>query len=269
MSQNKQKTIPSLLERYELKYLIPFEMIDPISKFASVYCSMDNYSLNSEGGFYRVNSLYLDSPDYIFLRMRLEGLENRINMRVRSYGENPEIPYFLEIKQKTAGVVRKYRASVTRKDWYKAYTEPGIHSNDEEEGTKEEINKKRFERMVYTYNAEPKILTQYLRKAWVSDVDDYGRITFDTNLKFRPETEFKPVPDEREMVSSDHALAFDPGCSVILELKCYTSQVPLWMVDLIRLFNLERRSFSKYLLGISEFMGLYSYDLSSRISAVL
>ncbi len=267
MHHHRQKAIPSLLERYELKYLIPVEMIDPISDFASVYCSPDQYSTSSDTGFYRVNSLYLDSPDYLFLRMRLEGVQNRFNMRVRSYGDDPDVPYFLEIKQKTGGVVRKYRAAETDKEWYRVYTEPGFVGKGEGDG-KNAINKQRFERMVYTYNAAPKILTQYLRKAWVSDVDDYARVTFDTDLKFRSETEYQPVPGGGCMVSCDHTLAFDPGCSVILELKCYTSRVPLWMIDLIRFFHLQRRSFSKYLTGASELMGLHRYDSASRVSAV-
>jgi hypothetical protein len=61
-------------------------------------------------------------------------------------------------------------------------------------------------------------------------------------------------------------MAFDPGCNVVLELKCYTSSVPAWMVDMIRYFNLQRRSFSKYLTGASELFGLYRYDTGERES---
>ena len=39
---------------------------------------------------------------------------------------------------------------------------------------------------------------------------------------------------------------FDGGSFAVLELKCYTAFVPLWMVDLVRAFNLQRTSFSKY-----------------------
>ncbi|ACN15215.1 conserved hypothetical protein [Desulforapulum autotrophicum HRM2] len=269
MGNPKQKAIPALLERYELKYLIPIEMMDPIAKFASVYCSLDKYAGNSANGYYRVNSIYLDSPDYLFLRRRLEGVQNRFNLRVRSYGDHPKPPYFLEIKQKTGGVARKYRAPVMDKEWYKVYTEPGFEPKNDGQSLEEQRNKKLFERMVYTYNAAPKILTQYLRNAWISDVDDYARITFDIDLRFRQEAEYRPVPGHGEMVSCDHTLAFDPGCAVVLELKCYTSRVPLWMVDLIRFFNLERRSFSKYLTGASELMVLHRHDDDSRVSAIL
>ncbi len=119
-----------MLERYELKFTIPMDMIKPISDFASVYCSPDKYSLKAKDGFYRVNNLYLDSPNYIFLQKRIDGAENRFNMRVRSYGDSPEMPYFLEIKQKIGSVVRKYRATVTDDEWYKVYTEPGFESRE-------------------------------------------------------------------------------------------------------------------------------------------
>ncbi len=267
MSRLFQKAVPPVLERYELKYMIPACMIDPVSDFASVYCSPDNHSLNSPDGFYRVNSLYLDSSSWFFLRMRIEGADNRINMRVRSYGDNPDVPYFLEIKQKTGSVVRKYRAGVTDINWYRAYTDPGFYQQEKSDEKNDESSRKLFERMVFTYNAEPKILTQYTRKAWISDVDDYARITFDRNLKFRAETAYRPVPGDGQMISCDHALAFDPGCDVILELKCYTSRVPVWMLDMIRCFDLQRRSFSKYQTGASELIGLNRYDSAPRKSA--
>lgn len=260
-----QREMPSQLERYELKFMIPFDMVAPVSEFAMVYCSPDKYSNGVNDGFYTVNSLYLDSPGYHFLKMRIDGAQNRFNMRVRSYGEKPDVPYFLEVKQKTCGVIRKYRSTVTDKEWYRAYTEPG-HRYDEKCSGTEEKNRQLFERLVYTYNAAPVILTQYLRKAFVSDVDDYARITFDTALKFREEKNYRPDPGNLPMIASDHTLAFDPGCEVVLELKCYASSVPMWMLDMIRYFNLKRRRFSKYLTGASELFGLYSHDASSRLS---
>jgi len=264
----RQKTIPALLERYELKFLIPAKMIEPISAFASVYCSPDTYSDLSEDGFYRVNSLYLDSPDFLFLKMRLADLDNRINMRVRSYGDTPELPYFLEIKQKKSGVIRKYRSAVTDKNWFKAYTEPGYMSS-QSNNTKTDINRLKFERLVFTYNAEPKILTQYLRKAMVSDVDEYARITFDKALKYTEETLYNPIPVHNRMNACDHTDVFEPDCEVILELKCYTASVPLWMVDMIRYFNLQRGRFSKYATGAGELLSLHTYDTGSRISALI
>ncbi len=256
----------SLLERYELKFTIPLEMVEPISEFVSIYCSPDKYSLQTEKGFYRVNNIYLDSPQYLFLRMRNEGVANRFNMRVRSYGNHPEVPYFLEIKQRLGSVVRKHRARVINKDWYKAYTEPGFISSEKDQNAIEARNRALFERIIYSYDVSPKVMTQYVRNAWISDVDDYARVTFDKDLRFMPETTYNLVPREEEMVSCDPETVYDPDCSVILELKCYTLQVPLWMIDLIKYFDLKRRSFSKYLTGVRELFGMYCYDTASNVA---
>jgi len=47
-------------------------------------------------------------------------------------------------------------------------------------------------------------------------------------------------------------------------LKCYTTEVHLWMIDLIKHFNLRRRGFSKYVTGVSEVLNLFRYDDSYR-----
>lgn len=272
MKKLKQKEIPPLLERYELKYTIPLDMVGPVCDFVTPYCTLDKYSSESENAYYRVNNLYLDSPDYHFLKMKLNRAENRFNMRIRSYGDPPSLPYFLEIKQKTGDVIRKYRTRVYNPDWYKSYTEPGYEDlevkDDPIETTNEVKNKIRFERLVYTYNVAPKVFTQYLRKAWVSDVDDYARVTFDRDLRFRHATDYNLNAPEDEMISCDPEIVFDPGCSLILELKCYTAHVPLWMIDMIRYFNLRRRGFSKYGTRVFNVLELHQYDDASRLSLV-
>ncbi len=268
MKQNAQKTIPALLERYELKFTIPSVLVDPISEFASAYCSLDKYSKVSENGYYRVNSLYLDTPGYLFLKKRMEGAENRFNMRVRSYGDNPTMPYFLEIKQRSGGTIKKFRASVKNENWYKVYTEPGFKAGEVDNDPMEIRNRALFERMIYTYNLSPKILTQYRRKAWVSEIDEYARLTFDVDLRYKPESNYNLVPREEEMVPSDQVLLFDPGCSVILELKCYASRVPLWMIDLVKYFDLRRRSFSKYKTGAMEIFQIHHHDAASRVAMI-
>ena len=263
-----QKGMPLRLSRYELKFKIPLSLIDPISDFAQVYCNMDKYSQISENGFYRVNNLYFDSMNYLFLRKRLERSENRFNMRVRSYGNDPGLPYFLEIKQKISGVVRKFRARVDNEDWYKVFLEPGFDFSEESDQEGERLkNHRLFTRLLFSYGASPKVLTQYLRKAFVSNVDDYARVTFDVDLRYQPEESYNLIPDENLMASYDNPNLFDPDCNVILELKCYTSQVPLWMLDMIRTFNLKRTSFSKYTTGVTEVLNLYKYDLANRKTA--
>ena len=112
--------------------------------------------------------------------------------------------------------------------------------------------------MHHTYNAEPKVLIQYKRKAYISDVEEYARVTFDIRLRSMKQTGYDPLPHEEEMQNSDVQTLFDASTSVILELKCYTSYVPLWMIDCIRTFQLQRRGFSKYMMGIRQNLMHYS-----------
>ncbi|MGD9210942.1 MAG: polyphosphate polymerase domain-containing protein [Desulfobacteraceae bacterium] len=269
MKSDKQKALPPRIERYELKYTIPYDYIEPISQFASAYCALDKYSEKSESKFYQINNLYFDSPNYLFLKRRVEHNPNRFNMRIRAYTDNPGTLYFLEIKHKIGDVIRKYRSMGTDSMWFLPFVRSELKSYYKPKNEAEAKNRKLFLRLVETYNAAPKVLTQYWRKAYVSMIDDYARLTFDVDLRYMPENRFSLIPQEEQMVSCDPEVIFDPGCSVILELKCYTSSVPLWMLDLIKYFNLRRRSFSKYMTGIYQVFQLYRYDNATRMAMFL
>jgi len=269
MAKNEQKGLPPVLERYELKFTIPFDYVEPISQFVAPYCTMDKFSVITPGNFYRVNNLYLDSPNFLFLKKRMDGADNRFNMRVRSYGDDPSMPYFVEIKQKKGNIIKKYRAKVTDPEWFKVYTEPGFTCREQTEDPEVINNLKLFERLIYSYNVSPKILTQYVRKAWVSDIDDYARVTFDIDLKYMEENSWNLIPDQNRLNNYDNVTAFDSGASVVLELKCYTSAVPYWMIDLIREFSLKRRSFSKYLSGARELFEQNRYFTGDRKAVII
>jgi SPX domain protein involved in polyphosphate accumulation len=239
------------LERYEAKYTIPLAMIEPISRFIAPYCSLDSFSARTVDQFYTINSLYFDTPAHLFLRQRLLKVEKRFNVRIRSYGDDPQPPYFLEIKQRRGDVIRKLRAKVNADNLRMVVEgyEPAQSADD---------NRRIFCRTVHDYNAHPIVLVQYRRKAYVSDCDDYARVTFDVGLRYAPCSEYDPRPSQREMIPCDTQSCFDSGCSVILELKSYTAYVPLWMIDLVRTFELYRRGFSKYANCVGPLLERYS-----------
>ncbi len=266
--KEKQSAIPPVLERYEAKYTIPFDMVDEISKFIEPYCSLDTYSEKSPDLFYTINSLYFDTPSYLFLMMRLRRAESRFNMRVRTYGEKPSLPWFLEIKYKRGDIMRKYRAKIYSENIEHILSTqelPRHHVKDE----KEEKNRLLFYRLLHTYNAQPKVLIQYKRKAYISDVDEYARVTFDIGMRSMPQTGYDPIPQEEAMKPCDIEDAYDYGTSVILELKCYTSFVPLWMIDLVRKFGLRRRGFSKYMTGLYRSIDFGDGYFNSSLRTVL
>src|SRR5688572_21136864 len=103
---------PLNLERYELKFKIPYRLVDPITDYVSRYCEMDYYSQISPGGFYVINSLYFDTPTYFIYRRQVTGEMQYSGFRIRSYGSDPVPPYYFESKQKNFDFCNKRRAKV-------------------------------------------------------------------------------------------------------------------------------------------------------------
>ncbi len=262
-------TTPALLDRFESKYTIPLSMVEPIVQFILPYCSYDKYSALSPDKYYRINSLYFDTPDFLFLRQRMLKAERRFNMRIRSYGDNPSFPYFFEIKQRIGDIVRKTRARVDDPEWAQYFSATkGLppDSDDSKNSTRRDL----FYRTALKYNAQPVVLVQYRRQAFFSNYDEYARVTFDINLRYKAQKEYSPLPVEEMMVPCDLPVGSDSCSSVILELKCYTSFVPLWMIDLVRAFNLQRTGFSKFSTCLRGVFTRYSFDgLFNRSKASL
>ena len=241
--------LPPTIKRHELKYAIPYSYVEPISKFLELYCSLDHHSALAFDQFYSVTSLYFDTPGFEFLRQRMYGKDGRFNVRVRCYGSEGKGPYFLEIKQKSGVSGTKFRAVAANEEWPGILIDPSFRLVEGGSPT-DRMNKERFLRVATSYAIEPKVLTQYKRRAFFSRVDEYARVTMDADMKYRVQDHFSLVPGTT-MSNYDNETIYSKDCSsepaVILELKCNIGQVPMWMLDLITLFELQQQGFSKYL----------------------
>ena len=267
----------SKLDRYELKYIIPYEMVEPMTDFLMTYCSLDYHSQTAPNHFYQVNSLYFDTPNLTFATNRLYVRSPRFNMRSRAYGDGTKPPYFLEIKVKDGNVVNKYRAKVDDSEWPHMFTDLNYRTNLQ--GDSGELkNKELFYRTAMKYNASPRIYTQYKRRAFVSEVDEYVRVTMDIDMKCFLDDQYTLIHDEKRLINYDSELVYvkdsnrPNGSNVVLELKCYPHQVPLWLLDLIKTFQLTRTSFSKYLASLQTAISYdpahkQYFDFNDRISA--
>jgi hypothetical protein len=249
---------PLFLERYELKYRIPMSMVKPICNFIDAFCEMDHYSATSPDHFYTINSLYLDSPRLYFLRQKEAGVSNRFSMRIRSYGDDPKPPYFFETKYKLREFVKKRRGKVKLDNWAELFDRPELVSGLEDDS---QANVQHFLDIASIYNVSPVIFAQYRRLAYLSTIDDYARVTFDRDLRYMSTNEFTVRPEEKRMCHYDNLDAFiEPGTNVVLELKC-ERKVPVWIVDLIKHFDLTQGSFSKYHASMThQYQGLYGEE---------
>ena len=241
--------LPPTIERHELKYAIPTRLIDPVCRFIEPYCELDYHSAIAENNYYLVNSLYLDTRGFEFLQQRQYGKDGRFNIRVRCYGDQGEAPYFLEVKRKSGVTGTKYRSVATRDEWPAILQDPGYRV-PEDSPPKDRQNKEMFMRLAHSYAIEPKLLTQYRRRAYASVVDVYARVTLDVSMKYRQQDHFS-LASNSDMTSYDNETIYArdmfTDAAVILELKCNVGEVPTWMIDLISTFGLKQQGFSKYL----------------------
>lgn len=251
------------LERFELKYHVPFYILPALDAFLAPWCELDPASAKSESGFYWITSLYLDSPRYTMLRWGATKPDGRFNMRIRAYGEHPEssTAWHFETKEKSCDQVTKLRGVVKGATPELLWDETDQILTSARGEDKE--NLQRFFHRALSYNASPIVLTQYRRKAWFGRLEDYARVTLDIGMRWREERGFDFSVDPRDMRPSDLPERFDPGCNAVLELKCSRDQVPVWMVELIRHFNLVRSGFSKF---ESAGVGLLCLPGSSRFA---
>lgn len=249
-------SLPPVIERCELKYIVPYSLVEPICRFIEPYCALDHHSATQPGHFYPVNSLYFDTPNFRFLKLRMWGAARRFNMRVRAYADGRQAPYFAEIKYKTPTSVKKFRASLETAEWPGILDQKSSTSQHPVAVDKEEISRELFVRLAHAYAIEPKIFTCYRRKAFFSLIDDYARVTFDINMQYRQQDphfgrDIYSLSPDGDCINYDNQTiygdeAWEDG-NVVLELKATAGLVPLWMMELIRRFELKQVGFSKYL----------------------
>lgn len=245
---------PLNVERYELKYRVPLSMVPQIAERVAQYCEMDYYSKTSPDGFYTINSLYFDTPHLGLFRSNGQGDFGYSCFRIRSYGDRPQPPFYLESKQKFREFCKKRRAKVKIGNLRDLFERPlEIEGYD----PYADANSRDFLEKVDSFGLEPVVLTQYRRMAFLSVHDSYARVTFDRDLRLMEERDYNVIPDESRMSHYDHPDTFrDPnsGRNVILELKC-ERKIPLWMVQLIRDFELVHHRFSKYQTSVMDLYG--------------
>lgn len=242
------------LKRYELKYHIPMTWLPKLESLLTPWCSLDKHSELSPTGFYWVTSLYFDSYKRTFFNWKNEQLADRFNMRVRTYGKNPDKKgkQFLEVKRKRGDLVTKSRG-ILPWNQVEPYLSGAYNPDEETKGLSA------FKVRAWQYGAYPQLLTQYRRKAWFGISEEYARVTVDTELRWRLEDGYNFCVDDSDMIPTDLPDYFEPGTNAVLELKCTKSEVPWWMIDIIRELNLQRRSFSKYGSAVLESMRLPGY----------
>ncbi|MBI2818322.1 MAG: polyphosphate polymerase domain-containing protein [Acidobacteria bacterium] len=253
--RSRQGVVPdaTVFQRYEYKYAIAPELVEPICSFIRPYCEMDRFAAREEENFYTVTSLYLDTDGYRTYWDKRRGSPIRFKLRVRTYAEYGDGPVKFEIKRSFNQVSRKTRVNVPRETWPDLLTGP-VNGSVAELSKPERAALDDFIRVTRTFGARPKMLVRYQRQAFTSRIDRYVRITFDRRLVYLPTSNYDLTGGASNWHSiDDPATLGEPGSRVLLELK-FMSGAPIWLFDLVRTFRLVRRGFSKYCSAVSRTM---------------
>ena len=237
------------LDRFEAKYIIPRELVEPIKAFIRPYCELDTHCA-AAGGSYIINTLQLDTPSLSLHYAKEREASHRFKLRVRTYGDPPgKAPVFLEIKRKYYDRIIKSRACIPFDEW-----KPGILTKRASElnlkSVKERTAFREFVRLSEEIDAQPLVFVRYRREAFTGLFDHYARITFDSKLCYQP------VRDQYGWGAGGRFISMDSGLvrnrresSLVLEIKC-TEQVPAWMIELVQEFDLVRCGNCKYSTAI-------------------
>jgi len=229
--------------RFEMKYLVTEAEAAAITHYVRLFLQPDRYSKLQRGGMYPIVSLYLDSPDLQLCRESLTGLRNRFKLRIRSYTDEPDYPRFFEIKRRINRVILKSRARVMDRDvasllMGRSLPPQGFTTD------MEALNQ--FQLYTATIHAGPMILIRYMRQAFESTSENRVRVTFDRELCYKVSSE----PYVRLGGSGWQHNHLTRG-NAILEIK-FTGCYPSWLTRLVRHFNLEARSISKFATSMEQ-----------------
>lgn len=238
--------LPKKSPRCEFKYQIRDEQVPGLMASLEPYCAVDPF-VGPSGGRYTITSLYLDTPNRdLFWATELQK-QNRMKLRVRTYGMQCEGPVFLEIKRRFGDAQVKSRVQVPRETWQWALEPGGLEKcRTWNLAPKKFAIVEDFAAQVAGWNLEPVACVRYDRDPLVGKLDPELRVTFDRAIRCFGTHDAQLHPHDRDYLPVDYAFNFeavDP--LLVLEIK-FDMRFPIFLRDLVRRHDLRRDSFAKY-----------------------
>ncbi len=239
-------TKQDLVTRYEAKYIISPRVVPEIRSFIRPFCRPDPYA-SGDPPEYTITTLQLDNDAFALHWAKENESISRFKLRVRTYGDVGASPVFAEVKTKLEHTIVKARAAVPFGVWDEDLLF-GVRLPDCFRSVKQEIDFLNFKRLVWQIGARPKVLIRYIRESYVGAVDRYARITFDRALQYQVTgswTDFGRSGQWRNMDSTEAQGFGLPFSGIVMEVKTL-SHTPMWVMDMVERFELQKRGNCKY-----------------------
>ena len=242
-----------VIERREYKYLIDHRTAAAVRAAIQPFCRVDPHAAGNPGGAYTVETLYLDSPHLELFWANDHEQVDRVKVRVRGYAEARHSPVFFEVKRRTNDVISKTRGKVSRAVFARLIEDPSSPI-PADISPRDWPHVERFLAIARMRRLHPVTLVRYRREPWVSQIDEYARVTFDTRIRASTTDCATFDPDNASWRALDTAINTRSAeqSMTVLELK-FTTHVPTWMVHVVQSLGLARGAFSKYGTSIKAF----------------
>jgi SPX domain protein involved in polyphosphate accumulation len=221
----------TLTSRYECKYLVSRMDAERIRRFIAPFMILDPYSVKQADRRYPVYSIYLDSQRLTTYEDTIQGTRNRFKLRLRYYSEHDlKSPVFFEVKKRSDQVINKSREASDRES-AQEFLRHGHHEKAAE-----------FIGHCERIGAMPAMRIRYMREAYECSGHAPVRLTFDTDLHHCIVSDF-------DLAESRPNWKPTPMEGVIVEIK-FTERKPLWLDELVHVFELNKQSVAKYVRSI-------------------
>jgi SPX domain protein involved in polyphosphate accumulation len=225
--------------RHEYKYLVPLDAAESIRELVSHFCRHDRHCEDRDDRRYTVRSVYLDTARGLIYSDKVEGLQNRVKVRVRGYDQlEPDSRVSLELKRKRGSLSWKSRATLSLSECER-YLATGRANGPLREHDVEAAGTFRF--FVRRHSLRPTTLVTYEREAFEGLHDPTLRVTFDTNLRGL-------LTDRLADLGALHSHTVYAR-HFILEVK-FDHHYPTWMKHVLARHGLIRQALSKYVLVV-------------------
>lgn len=240
-------------QRFEFKYLITQEIEEEIRKRIAPYVKSDPFVEGSSDGMYEVFSLYYDNPSFYYYQQKMDGVQRRKKVRLRTYRNKGQFtPYaFFELKRKHDAVVLKDRFVMSQEDYQKLIENEDFYSTEAIRDQNRKNIIEEFEWEKHLRSISPKILIMYEREPYVGMYNENFRITFDKNIR--------AIENDNLFYNGNDAWDVS-GKYIVMEVK-FNGSLPFYVDQVIKEFDLQRVSFSKYCNGVDACGSLSVRDL--------
>lgn len=225
--------------RYEFKYLLNNSISKNILQDAKNFMYLDDFAKKNDKGYF-VRSLYYDNSSYDNFFEKVDGMQLRRKFRIRTYSNTlKKDNTFLELKGRQNDRILKKRTIINEEDIESFENLKNLEKLKIKYKNNNIINNFIFE--VYRKKICPKILVDYYRVPLINKFGLYFRLTFDSNLVTSKST---TLFQDKE----NFPVKYKPG-NTILEVK-FERSIPTWFHKIIQTYNLNRKSISKFVLGV-------------------